>query len=613
MYKLYGMAASLQSDLKEKIKRSVSYVGKRTTLATFKLVVDGVPAKELMNDAQQLYFETFTKDFVTKFITETIFVVDIQDQALREGSMLSSSIEVTGELRGSKEHDTPDKAFAENVKNALKNGASAFVQGLTFSVLLPSGQLAADDASYFRGIIGMEAEIEPVIQVTQPPKSAPTGTTAPVAIGASDAAGAVNAIIGKTIDGATADGDNHTLILIGAIGAVLVVMLGLILCLCCCRSKRRSRSEGDSRSGAGKDYAATMESRDVECAPPSPKKISKHTEPDKSLSITAEDEDSVKISDGKLSATKSGGGSKVEPRSNVPPGRARSSDGLPPRMLPPPPASPRDAQSSESLMPLQVRVRTKSTDDIDSRMLSQPSPRRTCSEESQGRAPLRLHLPPSPNSSSRQPQRRDGAPVPASSESPVRGVRRSISLSQNGSQTKQLPPLAKPGLPRRTHSDENLAAFTQQQPSQAAPGTPQRDQPPMTPRKIVSMGAPRRTVGLQVKPIEHTPPLAPTLGSPRHAPKTQPVRPQTPNGPPKRTQSMGVMKPQPTIQATHTPSLAPPVGSPRRAPQAMRNLGQASIGQPVRPQTPNGSPKRTHSVGAMKLQPTLQATQGATA
>jgi hypothetical protein len=226
------MADALRGQLKRGLHNSVLYIGKTAQLSTFKLTLDGVPGSQ-MNDKQLDFFTTFTQDFVSQWIAQSIYAMEVQSQEVTPSSSLSKSLVVNGEIRGANEAgNTIADSFAQNIANAISDHSAEYMEGLAYNVVCPTSMLDATEAAYFRGITRAELVANAVFQ-----SLAPTPTPAPVSTDVNQQGGGND----KTIDDLThAAGDANTssLVIVGVI-AVICIAIGVIVTMICCRYKRR--------------------------------------------------------------------------------------------------------------------------------------------------------------------------------------------------------------------------------------------------------------------------------------------------------------------------------------------------------------------------------------
>jgi hypothetical protein len=263
-YRLFSMAATLQSDLSEAIGKGIMYNGPRDTSAKFKLSLLGVPSGIEMSVVQTEYFQKSATAFLGGMITEPVFAVEVQGQTVQEGASLTARLEINGEIRGGQENYALDQIFADNVKAALNSYKDRFVEGLAFNALRPPSTLSGDEAAFFRGLDGLESEIEAVVRAPLALDSNKVPTQAPM--GANGYGGAVNDVVSSADDSSSV-----TLFVVGAIGILLLgVLIGVYRYFFMSKEgdSLQSPTKPQTKSGAGKEHAKLMaESRDIESSP----------------------------------------------------------------------------------------------------------------------------------------------------------------------------------------------------------------------------------------------------------------------------------------------------------------------------------------------------------
>jgi len=272
-FQLYGLADEIANHVASSLKRNMSYVGLSSVSATFKMEIAGVPLDTLMSVEQKQYFRHFSLWFITNFDESVdVLTMHINDQiplnqrALQNGptSPTSSSIEINGEIRGLQFYYIEDKEFAEKIQSTLQEREQAFVERLTFDAILPKNDIAEEDSLYFVGITSVASELQPIARAYNPPPfwntAAPTPTP-PAKEDDLDVADETGKVVDSVLDEAS-NVDKNTWMLVGAIVAVTIALIGLGLFLCRLRSKRRMRHKSQNKE---KDAGAERETRS---APP---------------------------------------------------------------------------------------------------------------------------------------------------------------------------------------------------------------------------------------------------------------------------------------------------------------------------------------------------------
>ena len=231
--------------------------------------IAGVPLDTRMSVEQKQYFEDFSLGFITNFDASVdVLTMQINDQiplnqrVLLNGptSPTSSSIEINGEIRGLQFYYIEDKIFAEKIQSTLQEREQTFVERLTFDAILPKNDIAEEDSLYFVGITGVASELQPIARSYNPPpfwnRPGPTPTP-PAAEDDLDVADETGKVLDSVFDEAS-NVDKNTWMLVGAIVAVIIALIGLGLFLCRLRSKRRMRHKSQNKE---KDESAERRTR----------------------------------------------------------------------------------------------------------------------------------------------------------------------------------------------------------------------------------------------------------------------------------------------------------------------------------------------------------------
>ena len=186
LFVLYKISSDITAVIQEAIgdENFVAYVHFGAVATPFDITLSGVPNK-LMDQVQLDFFEDTTERFLDDILPETVGnYVDfrITDQQLAGGNgrrlrILQSdgSIKISGEVRAARSIFLKDSDFPAQLKATFVNKEGDYVEALKQGQFLP-GAISQDlRYTFFQGIGGVDAEFEPIpdVTATQPPATQP--------------------------------------------------------------------------------------------------------------------------------------------------------------------------------------------------------------------------------------------------------------------------------------------------------------------------------------------------------------------------------------------------------------------------------------------------------
>ena len=563
LYSLYSMADSLRGQLKQGLEKSLLYIGRTSQVSTFKITLDGVTDSP-MSEEQLEYFTTFTQDFASQKITQSIYEIDIQSQEVVDSSSFSKSLVVTGEFRGANEAgNTVADVFAQNIAAAIRDHSNEFMEGLAYNVVRPTSTLDLMEAAYFRGIIAVAVETSAVFQ-----SMAPTPTPAPVSTDGSSTTQDENDKPIADLTDKASEANTSTLVIVAIIGVICIVM-GIIVAMIFCRCRRR-RDEGKKPSKVYDNLEEDIEDYQL------PSRTNTLPGTDKSFMASSssfdlgseygEDRKKEKISSGSSQRQLNRAPSSRSQGLDL--HRAPSMNSLGSRNIPPPPTLQRQTSSRVSTDPKMPTLgRSQSGDGLHSASFVPKNPQLQRAQSSV--AMLNSPKPSKALESNRPPPERlkSGDSLDLFSPKPQRPAVQQANSSRSEQESPKRNPNSEPRLPPlgRSKSGDGL-------PSYASPRKPQRAKSSMDGSNDIPS---QRGTGT--------------------ASPMQP--PQRSRNPPKRAQSMGI----PGGHSQRQSTMREPPTNRENSPQPMRNPPQRgpnsdrSMGAPPVRAPPQRSPSLPRS------------------
>jgi len=258
-------------------RNNIVYTGFIDVAVEFDLTLQGVPTGEIMDEAQQIFFEKQVRNFLTSSLYDGGQVLDVE---ITEQAPLSSRrglqrlgderrVADNREIFGMQLAYISEIGFRENIERAFLNHQDDFLSGVAFGLLLPGEVAEGVEKQFFTSLSSAEVSsvylVIPPSSLTAAPSPQPTNVDGETSDG-SEFGGYVGDGIdsgGGIINKAAGDA-NFIEIAVGVtVGGLVVYMLVLFTCRHIKRKKTETRETEERRKTRRKVKASRASAKNT--------------------------------------------------------------------------------------------------------------------------------------------------------------------------------------------------------------------------------------------------------------------------------------------------------------------------------------------------------------